>query len=181
MMRFPVGTSGETIMLTEVAIEHLICHRQTRWWQREAGGLLFARFDNQAIIIEEATGPRPTDRRTPFSYWPDRKAEQAEIDERFERGLHYVGDWHSHPQKVPKPSLRDERTMVSRVKYSRHQLNGILFAIIGHGPLPRGLALLLHDGATWHPLSPDIENVPPVEVESASETADGEQAGGIEA
>lgn len=179
MMTFPVGTSGELIELTDQVIVHLERHRQTRWWHCEAGGLLFASIVGKTIKVEVATGPRPTDRRTPLSYWPDRLAEQAEIDDHFERGLHYVGDWHSHPQKFPRPSARDERTMQSRVKLSAHQLNGILFAIIGQAPLPQGLTLMLHDGEEWHELRSTPESTS--ELASALNPPDSEQPGGIEA
>ncbi|RWE08122.1 MAG: hypothetical protein EOS23_24970 [Mesorhizobium sp.] len=40
-------------------------------------------------------------------FWPDRKAEQREIDQYFANGLEYVGDWHTHPGKVPTPSRDD--------------------------------------------------------------------------
>lgn len=178
MIIFPIGASGETIELTAPVVEHLLKHRQMRRWHCEAGGLLFARINGKKIRIEEATGPRPTDRRTPFSYWPDRSTEQAEIDDRFKHGLHYVGDWHSHPQRFPCPSGRDERTMQSRVKRSTHQLNGILFAIIGQAPLPQGLTLMLHDGENWHELQQIVDSAPLQT--SALNPADGEHPGSIE-
>jgi hypothetical protein len=55
----------------------------------------------------EATGPRRTDRRTRTSSVPDRRAEQREIDDRFRRGLHFLGDWHTHPKNIPHPSGPD--------------------------------------------------------------------------
>lgn len=153
MIPYGIGSSGETVRLADEVLAHLEAHRQMKLWHREAGGLLFARISGKEIRIEAITGPRTTDRRTPFSYWPDRKAEQAEIDAHHAQGLHYVGDWHSHPEDVPSPSRRDERTMASRVLQSEHQLNGILFAIIGRSPLPEGLTLVVHDGLDWHRLA----------------------------
>ena len=140
--------------MSDLVLAHLLEHRQTRVWHREAGGLLFARIGGKRIEIEAITGPRPTDRRTPFSYRPDRAGEQAEVDAHHAVGLHYVGDWHSHPENVPGPSARDNKTMASRVEKSQHQLRGILFAIIGRAPLPQGLTLVVHDGTRWFPLDP---------------------------
>lgn len=179
MMIFPVGTSGETIELTDAVISHLLKHRQTRWWYREAGGLLFARITGKTIRLEEATGPRKSDVRTPYSYWPNRKAEQTEIEDHFKRGLHYVGDWHSHPENFPEPSGRDVRTMTSRVRRSEHQLNGILFAIIGQAPLPDGLTVVVHDGVQWHQLQAIAE--PSLEPAPAIDAANVQQSGGVEA
>jgi integrative and conjugative element protein (TIGR02256 family) len=151
---YPIGTSGETVEVSDRVLGHLRRHRQMRLWQCEAGGLLFARIDGQRIRIERATGPRRTDSRTPFSYHADRKAEQREIDAMFNNGLHYVGDWHTHPEQVPSPSGRDLKTFASRVLMSTHQFNGILFGIVGRAEPPVGLLLLLHDGREWHELKP---------------------------
>lgn len=146
MMVIPIGESGETIVIADDVLQHFAAHRQLRFWQREAGGLLFARMSPGLISIEEATGPRLTDRRARRSYEGDRDREQFEIDERHPDGLHYVGDWHTHPERFPRPSNADGAAMSARVTGSTHQLRGLLFAIIGTAPLPDGLALFLHDG-----------------------------------
>ncbi len=134
-------------------LNHLAAHRQTRWWQREAGGLLFAEIAGGAIRVVEATGPGSGDRRSRFSFGMSLARQQSLIDERFDKGLDYVGEWHSHPEPVPSPSGRDHRTMASRVGFSTHGYNGLLFAIIGTAPLPGGLTLLLHDGERAHRLT----------------------------
>lgn len=154
MIDYPIGTSGETVVFEEKALTHLWRHRQKRFWQCEAGGLLFAQIQGQTIRISHATGPRPTDFRTPVSYRADRKAEQREIDAMFTKGLHYVGDWHTHPEERPSPSGRDLKTFASRVQRSTHQMNGFLFGIVGRADFPAGFLLLLHDGHDWHEMSP---------------------------
>lgn len=154
MIIYPIGTSGEMAMFEAGVLAHLRRHRQKRFWQCEAGGLLFARIEGKLIRIVQATGPRPTDLRTPISYRADRKAEQREIDAMFANHLYYVGDWHTHPQQRPSPSGRDLKTFASRVLQSTHRMNGFLFGIVGRAELPAGLLLLLHDGCDWHELKP---------------------------
>lgn len=156
MICYPIGTSGETITFSDLALTHMMLYRQTRFWQREAGGLLFARIEGRSIIIEEATGPRRSDHRTRTSFRGSRWAEQQEIDARHKLGLHYVGDWHTHPEARPSPSAQDHVTMTSRVRESRHSLNGFLFAIVGLAYMPEGLTLLVHDGTDAHQLEPDV-------------------------
>lgn len=153
-LAFPVGHSGEIILFSEPVLAHLESQRQLRWWQREAGGLLFARIFEKLIFVEEATGPRTGDWRSRFSFRISRAPAQAEIDARYLQGLHYIGDWHSHPEPVPIPSGRDERTMASRVLESQHQLAGFVFVLIGQAALPQGLTVVVHDGTHWHPLAP---------------------------
>ncbi len=158
MKVYEVGTSGERVVIDLSVLSHFQGHQQTRFWHREAGGLLFARIAGKEITIVLATGPRATDIRTPFSYQADRQAEQREIDACFSKDVHYVGDWHTHPQKRPSPSSRDLKTFTSRVCLSRHRMNGLIFAIVGRVKRPGGLLLLIHDGTRHHELTPRSNN-----------------------
>src|SRR5690242_17012997 len=100
MLEYPIGESGQVLFFSDEVLAHFAQHRQRRFYQSEAGGQLFAIFDNKRIRVVEATGPRRTDTRRRMSYVPDRRAEQREINEKHELGLHYVGDWHTHTQKT---------------------------------------------------------------------------------
>jgi len=151
---YPIGASGQVLVLEAVAVEHLLAHRQFHWWQKEAGGQLFARFSGGRILVERATGPRPSDRRTRTSYQPDAVAEQREIDEMHTVGLHYVGDWHTHPQAVPTPSPPDLQSLSECVRKSKHGLNGFVLIVVGRSAAPDGLHVSVHDGAVGYPLSP---------------------------
>lgn len=145
-MIFPILDSGQRLILAKPVLECFARHRQTRFWHREAGGQLFARFDLPNIVVEEATGPRRTDRRTRYSYHPDRRAEQREIAARHVRGLHFIGDWHTHPEDAPTPSSRDERSMREAFAASHHVLNGFILAIIGRLELQESLGIWLYNG-----------------------------------
>ena len=146
MIAYPIGSSDQTIILSDTVIEHLKRYRQMHNRQREAGGQLFARIDGPRIIVEEATGPRRSDRRTRTSYTPNRVAEQREINSRYKRGLHYVGDWHTHPEKIPSPSLIDVRSIDDCVAKSEHSLNGFILIVVGTAEPPGGFHTSLHDG-----------------------------------
>ena len=124
-------------------------HRQRRFYQREAGGQLFARVRDNDWEIVTATGPRSGDRRGRFSFWPHRASEQEEIFEQHALGLDYVGDWHTHPEDRPSPSPNDLTSISEVVRRSRHHLPGFLLLIVGRGPFPEGLWASFHsvDGA----------------------------------
>lgn len=154
MLFYPIGISGEVIQFDRAVLDHFSLHRQLRFWHREAGGQLFARIDGQRIVVSEATAPRPNDRRGRFVFEPDRAGEQDEIDAMFARELHYVGDWHTHPERSPTPSGRDHATMSTRVRLSRHRLAGFVFVLVGQLPPPDGLTVIVHDGTSSHVLSP---------------------------
>ena len=153
-MIYPVVASGQRIIFTEPVLERFGKYRQTRWWHREGGGQLFARLALPEIVIAEATGPRRSDWRTRYSYQPNRRAEQREIAARHPLGLHFIGDWHTHPEDLPVPSRRDEESMREVFTESEHALNGFVLAIVGRRAFPEGLAVWLYNGGAKLRLSP---------------------------
>lgn len=132
------------ITLSDSVLDKLWSHRQHRRFSSEAGGQLFARIVAGRLDIEEITGPRQTDRRSLFGYEPDRSAERAEIKAQFRRGLHFVGDWHTHRQAIPTPSYVDLENVREIVTKSEHDLPGILMVIAGTARPPAGLHVSFH-------------------------------------
>lgn len=114
-------------------------NRQGKWLSREIGGQLFARFVGAVVRIEAATITKGRSRRSRFGFLPDRSAEKADIKAMFDRGLHYVGDWHTHPEPIPNPSSEDKTKMLEIFRESKHELDSMLMVIIGQEASPRGL------------------------------------------
>lgn len=134
-----------TLELAPQVLSHFDAHKQGKRLSREAGGQLFATFDTPALIrIVDVTGPRPTDRRSIYRYEPDRRAETAEISERYSRGLHFLGDWHTHFQRFPVPSSMDERSMREMVQRSSHSLSGFVMVVVGQAEFPDGIHVSFH-------------------------------------
>lgn len=159
MIVYPIGGSGQRLIFSQKVIDHFTAYQQKRCWQREAGGQLFARFDGDEIIIEEATGPRWNDWRTRYTYRPNRSAEQREIEARHVRGLHFVGDWHTHPEQFPTPSDQDVQSMSEMFVKSRHHLKGFVLAIVGLQHFPSGLFAAIVDQSGCTALSVTSESV----------------------
>jgi integrative and conjugative element protein (TIGR02256 family) len=105
-------------------------------------------------VVLEATGPRLSDRRTRTSYLPDRKEEQAEIAARHARGLQYIGDWHTHPEDAPFPSIIDINSISECFNKSLHALNGFVLVIVGKAVSSEWLNVSLCDGCTICHLNP---------------------------
>ena len=136
MLQYNVPHTEQTIVVSATVVDYLLSHRQTKKRQPEAGGQLFARITPLEIYIDEATGPRKTDKRSRYAYTPDRKAEQNEIRERFRNGRIYVGDWHTHPSPHPSPSITDTLSIMNCFAKSVHKLNAFLLVIVGSAPDP---------------------------------------------
>jgi integrative and conjugative element protein (TIGR02256 family) len=145
-LRFRIGNSGQRLVLTPTVLNHVAMYQQIESFSAEAGGQLFARFSDDEIRVERATGPRISDRRSRYEYVPDRRREQEEIDSLHRRGLHFIGDWHTHPEPRPRPSTSDIRSIQQAVRESTHHLNGFILLIAGTDRFPAGLFVSLYFG-----------------------------------
>jgi integrative and conjugative element protein (TIGR02256 family) len=144
-LRFRLPRDFATLELSPVALAHFEGHKQLKWFSREAGGQLFARFQNSSVMqIVDVTGPRPTDKRSIYNYVPDRRAEKNEINDRYAHDLHFVGDWHTHKQRIPKPSWTDENSMRELARDSDYDLAGFILIIVGQETFPHGLHVSFH-------------------------------------
>jgi integrative and conjugative element protein (TIGR02256 family) len=151
---FEIGESKQRLVIDGSVLNHFSEHQQHDEDSLEAGGQLFARFSDYEITITSVTGPRLADRRSKYLYLPNRHEEQKEIDEMHRKGLHFVGDWHTHPEAIPKPSPSDIRTINEAVAKSRHHLHGFLMVVVGSADFPPGLHVSLNTAACHLRLSP---------------------------
>ena len=127
------------------ALEHFENNKQRSCFSKEAGGQLFASYEGKNTAdVTQVTGPRHKDWRSRFGYEPDLVSEKIEIAEKYKIGLHFVGDWHTHPQDIPYPSAADEYSMKKLVTESIHDLEGFIMVIVGRKPFPNGLHVSFH-------------------------------------
>jgi integrative and conjugative element protein (TIGR02256 family) len=133
-----------SIVITPDVLDHFAAHRQLVPCAKEAGGQLFAKIEVDRWVIQAATGPKPSDFRSRFGFRWSRKEAQKEIDAQFSVGLHYVGDWHTHPEEKATPSRTDLKSMTERVALSDHKLPGFVMCIVGTADLPEALWLSFH-------------------------------------
>ncbi len=155
MIRYRIGVSGQSLIIKPDVLAHFDRFRQRRFWQRESGGQLFATIDRELITVEEATGPRASDRRGRVIYVANRAAEQQEINDRHAKGLHFVGDWHTHPEEYPNPSPIDLASLADCFTRSHHGLNAFVLVIVGRSTGNFGLHVSLHDGVSVIKLEPN--------------------------
>lgn len=156
-LTYPIGDSGQKLVLRASVLRTFRYHRQGRLFGRESGGQLFAGYDDaETIDVQEATPPRRGDARSRHSLIPDRRAEASEIAERYRRGLHFVGDWHTHPQSRPLPSQTDILNVQAAFLSSRHHLNAFVMIVVGRCPFPDGLFVALCDGCSCHRLDAQL-------------------------
>ena len=140
--------TGVMIDISSDLIAHFDTHRQIERGY-EVGGQLFARFPSASwVAIEKITGPRNNDRKFPCFFKPNAKSEQNEINDHFKQGYHFVGDWHTHPEKHPSPSSEDIANIARIYQKSKHTLNSFILIIVGQALPPEGLYIGLHSACT---------------------------------
>lgn len=131
MVFFGQYPGGPVVALESNVLDIFDRFRQHRPWRREAGGQLFAQITGPHLIVKEATTPSQLDRRSRHSFQPHRPTEQWQIKQNFHRGLHFVGDWHTHPQLRPEPSVTDLQSVRDCLQRSRHDLKSLLLVVVG--------------------------------------------------
>lgn len=135
--------SGLRVDIGDQAREVFNANRQRHLWSKERGGVLFARSLGQdgKLLVSEASLPHAQDRAGWTWLELDHARCLAEIDERFERGLHFVGYWHTHAEAQPVMSSRDVEVFRTNLRGGGIQLEKLLTIIVGTANRPNGLCV----------------------------------------
>jgi integrative and conjugative element protein (TIGR02256 family) len=133
------------IILSDEVLDVLHAHKQLNVKDCEIGGQLFGYYNKNEIIIEKCSITHDTENSSRFAFAPSLKEEQKDIFKYYEQGLHYLGDWHTHPETDPNPSTTDNKTMMSRFKKSKHNLNFFILIVVGTNEFPYGLSVNIVD------------------------------------
>lgn len=152
-LRYESAQLGSVVSLSPEVVAHFHAHRQQGKIKTEIGGQLFARFVKNEVRVIRATGPNATDKRGWAWFRPDQRTQNVEIKRLFEDGLHFAGDWHTHPEREPSPSTWDFESMEDCFNKSRHQLKAFVMVIVGRAEFPQGLWVSLHGPAKWERLA----------------------------
>lgn len=139
-MSLRYGTiSGEpSVQIADEAFATMLGFRQAKHSDKEAGGQLFAEFNGSDVVILEATPPTFLDRRSRHSFKPNRFLQRREIQKKHSANLHFVGDWHTHPETTATPSNDDLMSMQDCFRRSRHDLTAFILVVVGIAPPPEG-------------------------------------------
>ena len=122
--------------MDDECVAHWARYRQTRIWHRETGGLLFAPSvgpDDGTVRITNVSGPNAGDRRSRYSLKLDYRKCLKDIAKRFEEGLHFVGYWHTHPEKHPSLSGIDRRAFAKNLRDGGLEIEKMIAVVIGNG------------------------------------------------
>jgi integrative and conjugative element protein (TIGR02256 family) len=102
----------------------------------EAGGILLGRYilASEDVVVDSISTPMYGDRQTRFSFFRNAKQHQQVIEEMWYESngtTNYLGEWHTHPELLPKPSGVDVRDWKRKLKQDRFHGDCLFFVIIG--------------------------------------------------
>ncbi len=131
-------------------------YRQRFFWQTEGGGILLGRRRGKHLEVIFSTEPSHKDRRSANSF-----VREADVHSEFaelawingDKQIDYLGEWHTHPQKVPTPSNIDRYEWSKLIK-QRPASTPILVVVVG----TKTIHVELIDGIQDKALSPASKN-----------------------
>jgi len=78
----------------------------------ETGGILIGKYlDKHNAVIIEVTGPTKDSKKSRYSFKSGVIGLIELLDRKWNLGQYYIGEWHSHPNSSPQPSLVDDKQM----------------------------------------------------------------------
>lgn len=126
--------NGHNIEISEDVIKTLYVYRQLSLKDKENGGIILGaiRLDG-TIVIKEIHVCSIENKRKRYSFQLDTTKAQRIIDESFQKSAGkciYIGEWHTHPDRFPTPSVVDLKSVSELLK---GQLNEpfIILIIVG--------------------------------------------------
>lgn len=126
---------GGRVEIGEIAWQALIAHRQLFPADHESGGVLLGRYllDSDDIVIDAVTTHRKHDRRSRHRFHRAKQPHQQLINEAWTASsgtTTYLGEWHTHPQRLPRPSSTDLSDWSRKLVHDEFT-DSLFFVIVG--------------------------------------------------
>lgn len=101
----------EVALHVPVSIGAILSEHRQGSRENERGGQLFVDVrDERGLYLARATRPHHRDRSGRTWLELDERRCRDELGLAGKAGLHLLGYWHTHPEKIPRISMQDERS-----------------------------------------------------------------------
>ncbi len=105
------GTPDKTVLVnfSGDVLKRFRCHIQTGSVP-EAGGILLGTVHQRGLLITKATKPTRADCRMQYFFQRNETGHRVVARRNYDASngtVRYLGEWHTHPQDDPSPSLLD--------------------------------------------------------------------------
>ncbi|WEA41641.1 Mov34/MPN/PAD-1 family protein [Lysinibacillus fusiformis] len=131
-----ISKYGIKIQIKPIVLRGLFHYKQVNKSDFEAGGILIGRFlsENENVIIDNYTEPSCYDIRKRYYFERLTKVHQDILNKVWKESCgtqNYLGEWHTHPEDVPSPSLHDLRSWRILLQNQNKDVNKLFFIIVG--------------------------------------------------
>jgi integrative and conjugative element protein (TIGR02256 family) len=128
--------NGSRLEISASALTTMNRFRQAEPDQFEAGGILLGRLIDSTgdLVVDEATVPDKSDRRSRFNFFRSKRVAQQRINSAWRetnQTRNYLGEWHTHPEDCPTPSGHDVENWKRIVNKSKFEQEALVFVIVG--------------------------------------------------
>lgn len=139
-----IPDSHQALVIEKEVLDVFASARQLARNDKETGGLLLALISKEEVRIIEATKAEKRASISRVLFKPSLSRKRKIVKEAFEAGKHFVGEWHTHPERNPTPSNLDINSMKDSFSRSCHELNRFLMVIVGNREDKLSLSITLH-------------------------------------
>lgn len=150
---------GMTLCIIDNVWERFVQYQKEGDFTLENGGILIGILnpaDNQ-VVITDHTEAAETDKRSRFHFFRSQNLHQQIMDELWETSGYlktYLGEWHTHDEDIPKPSVIDTHQW-KKINRRNHNSKNLFYVILGKKEIKvwtivDGNIMVVEEGEKWH-------------------------------
>lgn len=122
------------VIFTKRVMKIMESYRQVKADQHESGGILLGRIFSNRIVVEHVSEPSQADRSGRYFFERNVRIAQQIVDIKWKESggeIIYLGEWHTHPESFPTPSITDKRLISNMLRDSKMEIDFLLMVIVG--------------------------------------------------
>ncbi|MBD7969564.1 Mov34/MPN/PAD-1 family protein [Paenibacillus gallinarum] len=124
------------LKLCDDVLKMMFSYAQDHKKSPESGGILIGRILNceSHIVVDDASEPMKSDVQTRYRFIRKSVGHQEFFNEHWENSegrCYYLGEWHTHPEANPTPSIIDKQEWGKLLYESIQDQNQLYFIIVG--------------------------------------------------
>lgn len=129
-------SNGGYLKIDKEALQLIGTYKQADKEDLEAGGIIMGRFikNSKNIVIDKITEPAKEDKRTRYSFKRRSVQHQIILEDEWVKShgtCNYLGEWHTHPENDPSPSVVDLKDWKRKLKVDIFSSRYLYFIIAG--------------------------------------------------
>lgn len=131
-MKFIIGKHRVVVHINALQVLSRFAQHQSH--QPEAGGIIMGKFIGEEIHVTRLSTPTELDKATRTTFERHRLSAQFVINYEFYNSggqMTYLGEWHTHPEIDPTPSMVDKQMIKQQLSESKVSRDFLLLMIKG--------------------------------------------------